>query len=528
MRVKAVMVETKGKVWIFLAKKVIYGFALIFLLFLSAISLIYSSDGYVISVNSIGRMMLSGFAGILAIGGIWWLSSHVLEKMREIYRWAGAVFLFLSAMVFCTWWIINSANLPQSDAKSIYDIACRAKVHDLLPIAPTGSYMSLWPFQSGLVLFFETILRAVPDGNEMTIQFMYLPFMALSLLSGFMVVRKMFSLTRTRIFWCILMYLYLPYYFYVNNMYGETPSIALSFFALWMLLGYLENRKPAGLFLAGLSLAAAVAVRKNMMIFVIACLAVLTVMFLANRRKRYIIAVLFLAASMIAGGVLPRKFYEYRAKNTMGEGVPAVAYIAMGLQWSDGREPGAWNGYHSDLYMACDYDGKLTAEISMEALKDSLRYMREHPAYAVRFFYYKIVGQWAREDCTCLYSTLEFYGERTQKAWNIYRGEAGKRLLFLMAFHQSILYIGAACFCILAAANWKKRRAGRGGETGNLQNLILLVTFIGGFLFSLLWEAGSRYVMPYCVMLIPYAADGLARVSVAMEEKGKERKKHAT
>lgn len=32
--------------------------------------------------------------------------------------------------------------------------------------------------------------------------------------------------------------------------------------------------------------------------------------------------------------------------------------------------------------------------------------------------------------------------------------------------------------------------------------------------------AGSRYVMPYCVMLIPYAADGLARVSAAIEERG--------
>ena len=519
------MGEVKGKVWIFLAKKVIYGFSLVFLLFLSVISLMYSSDGYVVLVNSPGRAVRSCLLGILAIGGVWWLSSYVLEKMRQFYRWIGAAVLFLAAMSFSAWWIINSANLPQSDPKSIYDIACRAKMHDLLPVAPTGSYMSLWPFQSGLLLFFETILRAVPDGDEMTIQFMYLPLMALSLVSGCMIVRKMFTSVRTRIFWCVLMSLYFPYYFYVNNMYGEIPSMAFSFFSLWMLLGYLDNCRPLRLILAGLSLAGAVAVKKNMLIFGIACLLVLAVMYLADRKKRYIAAVLLLAASMIMGGELPRRFYEYRAKNTMGEGVPAAAYIAMGLQWSEGRAPGAWNGYHSDLYMACNFDAKMTTEISEESIKDSLRYMQKHPAYAVRFFYDKMVEQWAREDCSCLYSTLDFYGERTQKAWSIYQGEGKTRFMFVMDLHQSALYIGAACFCILAMNNWRKRRAGRGGETGKLQNLILLVTFLGGFLFSLFWEAGSRYVMPYCIMLTPYAADGLARVSAAVEGAGRKRKK---
>lgn len=200
----------------------------------------------------------------------------------------------------------------------------------------------------------------------------------------------------------------------------------------------------------------------------------------------------------------------------MGAGVPAVAYVAMGLQWSEGRAPGSWNGYHSSLYMECGYDEKLTAKISFEAVRDSLRYMANNPVYTVRFFYYKLVEQWDREDAMCLYGTLNFYGERTQAAWNIYEGDAKEKLLFVMAVHQGILYIGAACFCVLAAVNWKKRRTG--GGTGRLQNLILLVTFIGGFLFSLLWEAQSRYIMPYCVMLIPYAADGLARISCGMEK----------
>ena len=43
----------------------------------------------------------------------------------------------------------------------------------------------------------------------------------------------------------------------------------------------------------------------------------------------------------------------------------------------------------------------------------------------------------------------------------------------------------------------------------NFLGLIIAVTFIGGFLFSLLWEAGGRYVFPYFVFLITAAASGI-------------------
>ena len=35
---------------------------------------------------------------------------------------------------------------------------------------------------------------------------------------------------------------------------------------------------------------------------------------------------------------------------------------------------------------------------------------------------------------------------------------------------------------------------------------------IGGFLFSILWEASSRYVLPYVVYMIPLAAMGIYRL----------------
>jgi hypothetical protein len=209
-------------------------------------------------------------------------------------------------------------------------------------------------------------------------------------------------------------------------MYGEIPSIALSLFTLWMLLEY--SAKPSWLKLlsAGLGLAAAVAIRKNTLIFVIACVLVWLAVFVKEKRIHILLLLSVLISAAVSGIILPQKFYEYRARNIMGKGVPAVAYIAMGLQWDEGRSPGGWNGYH-----------------------------------------------------------------------------------------QSLVYMGGTCFCILAAVHWRKKKScgnsGSGAES--LEKLVLLVTFIGGFLFSIMWEACPRYNLPYFIMLIPYAADGFADIS---------------
>lgn len=482
------------------------------LLFLTIMALFYSSDGYVISPNGIHTLfaVLINIIVLAVLG----LLVFALDKMPARFKMFCLFSVFILVMLFCGWWIKNSANLPQSDEKSIYDIAVRARDHDLLPFAPTGSYMSLWPFQAGLVLFEETILRFIADADEMTIQWVYMPFMAFSLFCAYMTVRRMFSSDKTRILWVILMGLCFPYYFYINNMYGEVPGITLLFFALWMLMEYIRKERILYLLLSGVGIAGSIMFRKNSLIFLIACCLILLVLFLTDKKRKYLLATGLLILFSVAASWFPRVFYETRAHNTMGPGIPAISYIAMGLQWSEGREAGNWNGYHSDLYINSNYDEEYTAKVSKESIKESLAYMGTHPGYTISFYFSKLLSQWGREDYMCLYSTLDFYGDRSPAAWNIYQGNAKTIFMRIISIHQNIIYFGALCFCITAALARKKRLLQNPAqkESGEFMHLTLLVTFIGGFLFSMLWEAGARYVLPYFVMLIIYAAEGLVRV----------------
>lgn len=495
-----------------LSKKVVYGLSTIMLFFLIVISFLYTSDGYTIAIHawkSIATIVLV-FITILGIYLVEPYMLHIAEnKIVKKYKIDFCIFL-LVVLGFCTWWILTSSNLPQSDSQAIYGIAVRAKNNDLTTIVPKGSYMSFWPHQSGLVLFEEFFLRLFPNLNEIRLQLLYLPFMGLSLVSLYEILKRFFKKSETIQKWIIFMFFCLPYYLYINNMYGEIPSMSMLFFGIWMLIKYLESRNWISLFLMLCAFIGAISVRKNSLIFMIACFLVVFVWTFAQKKEKSdsriftsFITIGVLVVSVIAGSIVPKAIYEKRANNTMGPGVPAISYLAMGFQWSEGRDAGAWNGYHSDLYMATDYDFEKTKQISTDNFKESVSYMLQHPTYALSFFYNKLLSQWGREDFSCLHVTLTFYGERIDASWK-------NVVMTIMIVFQSIVYVGAFFYTLTAYRRYKEE---------DILSSILLVTFIGGFFFSLLWEGGSRYVMPYFVILIPYSAEGYTRLKSYIQTK---------
>ena len=56
-----------------------------------------------------------------------------------------------------------------------------------------------------------------------------------------------------------------------------------------------------------------------------------------------------------------------------------------------------------------------------------------------------------------------------------------------------------------------------------LENEILLIVILGGILFHMLWEAKSRYVLPYFVMMLPLAAAGICEVTQKIQKRGKDK-----
>lgn len=232
---------------------VVFGMSLLILLFVTITSFLYYTE--MLSSNfdftDVRRMdhpvCLLLWIAVCSLA-VYTLSS-ALKRFGSMGNHVLFGIIFVVVMGGCAWWIINSQSVPGSDSKAVYDIAVRAMNHDLLPIAPTGSYMSLWPFQSGLLLFFETILRFIPGADYITIQWCNWIFVALMLVSGYCVVRRWFPKEGTVTFWCIFMMFCLPCYLLVNFLYGDIPGLGLMVFAMWMLTEYMQREKKMCLML---------------------------------------------------------------------------------------------------------------------------------------------------------------------------------------------------------------------------------------------------------------------------------------
>ena len=67
-----------------------------------------------------------------------------------------------------------------------------------------------------------------------------------------------------------------------------------------------------------------------------------------------------------------------------------------------------------------------------------------------------------------------------------------------LTFYQKVLLI-ITCLCSLIVLLQNRKDL-------SLDVLFLITIFIGGFAFHILWEAKSRYIIPYIVALIPVAS----------------------
>ncbi len=83
-------------------------------------------------------------------------------------------------------------------------------------------------------------------------------------------------------------------------------------------------------------------------------------------------------------------------------------------------------------------------------------------------------------------------------------------LLFLLNIMQTLVWFGILLYLVLERKNLR------------LEHLVLAITFIGGFLFYLAWEAKCQYTVPFYIILFPYAARGWVAVTDFIKERSAE------
>lgn len=302
-----------------------------------------------------------------------------------------------------------------------------------------------------------------------------------------------------------------------------------------------------------LFLTLSVMLRKNSLVPVIAVLLVLLFEALRpgrNGKMRLGLLIMAVCLAVTSVNVLPltQKIYEKKTGNTLSSGVTAMSYLAMGMQEAP-RGCGWYNGFNIDTYDAAGMDTALANEISRLAINERLVYFREHPGYTADFYLHKHLSQWADGTYASRQATLATYGGRGAFFKEVYEGSLSGGYIEWCNAWQNILYLGVLVFCI---DSLKKRREFRvaghmadqtAGHTAGctadhmadqldadqlgadqlgadrhgadrhgadrLYVYVGLIAVLGGFLFHTFWEANSRYIFSYSLLLMPYCGAGV-------------------
>ena len=365
----------------------------------------------------------------------------------------------------------------------------------------------------------------------------------------------------------------LPMIMYSSFVYGEIPSFAALSVGWYLLLRLLGGVSPGGSYRDNVSrndapsvtaydyvprmlrqilftgfgsilfLTLSVMLRKNSLIPVIAVLLVLLFEALRpgrNGKMRLGLLIMAVCLAVTSVGILPlvQKCYEKKAGNTLSSGVTAMSYLAMGMQEAS-RGCGWYNGFNIDTYDTAGMDTAIANEISRLAIDERLTYFREHPGYTADFYLHKHLSQWADGTYASRQATLATYGGRSAFFKEVYEGSLSGGYIEWCNAWQNVLYLGVLVFCI---DSLKKRRKSKvvghmadqtaghtagctadhmadqlgadqlGADRHGADRLYIyvgLIAVLGGFLFHIFWEANSRYIFSYSLLLMPYCGAGV-------------------
>ena len=430
-------------------------------------------------------------------------------KGTEIALYTLCVLTFLVSAI----WVKVSGSRPYGDQAFICMVAADF-VNGIYDCMNPGGYIGIYPHQLSITFLMEMIFRLFGIGNYRIFQYMNVLFLVLLILGGYQLTKSLFEKEECQIYYLVLITLCLPILIlYVPYVYGELGSIAMMLLASWQLVVFCKRGKNVSVvknrnFLLMVFFSVlAVLLRKNSLIFIIAEIIVLLFVALRKQNIKIVVAALITAIVVWCVPAVITEMYELRSGIELGKGVPAISFVAMGMQ--DGWPgPGWYNNYGKEVYQLAELDSGLAAEMAKANLNERLFHLNANKPAAVEFIKNKLKTQWIEPTYQAFWMNYSFEENisNTKLVENVFNGVVGDGLMKIMNFTQLAIY---GLFTFAMGMLLVQRR--------DITICLPAITILGGFLFSIIWEAKSRYVLPYYVLMVLYAAYGIYCVHQVLE-----------
>lgn len=474
-------------------------------LFLSYYSLrysYYSSTDYSIPVYLMKDSFLLNAVSFLLSALLCWILDTILQKSgakQQLFSYCFLGFCCVLYTILCLIWVTALPYYPSGDQLN----ATAAAYYNLggnFSMFTPGGYIGKYPFQKGLTFFYEILFALFGNFCYGVAAKIHILLGVLTMIFGYRFIEEVSDHSICKLLYCPLVILCTPYLILTPYTYGDLPAICFGTILCYALLRFSKTMHKRYIVLAGVMGILALFMRMHTWILLI---AVLIGMLLTSLQKRKFLP-LFAGVSILLvafGAVqLLNVSYALRSGYPATNGAPKIIWIAMGMQDNEDG-PGTFNNYQTILLGSVNQDERAAAELAKENLKENLTHFANDPAYAKYFFKTKILMQWTEPTFETLKSTNSFDPEQPCPNWieSVYYGPLHDKLTGLADRYQSVVYLG---FLLFVPVLWQKRRE-------NIVSYIPLIAIVGGFLFSIIWEAQCRYVLPYYLMMLLYVPDGI-------------------
>lgn len=425
---------------------------------------------------------------------------HGRLRMRDIDEKKLFYLLTVLYAIAALYLILNVDTTLRADAETTFNSAKAFRLGDR-SMLQKGGYMYRYPHQLGLMLY-DCILSCLSTNPAFNFVMNFAFVIGINCLS-WKISDTLFHDKAVNLLTIVCAFAFLPQLFFILFAYGLTPGFFFLMLAFYAALVFAQRLRVRDLAVLALSAAAAILLKRNYMIGVMALVIFFLLKLMERKNLRYLLAACVLAVCMVVPSQLLVSGFEAASGTQLNEGTPSVLWVAMGTDLDNTkRAPGWCDSSNYDIYTDCGSSRAASAAVGKEKLAENFADMRQDPARACRFFRDKTISQW----CEPMYQSvwtgpLESCGQytHTRILVSLYNGGAVENMAEAFSKFLSLTLWGcAAAFLLLF------RKGHSGWE-------ILFLFFMGGLLFHTVWEGKSQYIYPYVFCLIPCAMYALRR-----------------
>ena len=481
------------------------------------------SENIIIEPNSI-IMAVALIITIIAFYYIFYKANMI--KINKKAKKIILIELFVIYLIAQIIWInVRDAN-PNYDQYYVYDTAIRIKENNENLVK--DEYLQMYPQQISTASFFALVFKIFNTTNVRILQYINAIANTFTILGLYFIAKNIANKENplNTVAFLVISFTFTAIPLLSTFIYGDFISLPFAIFAVYYAMKYTESNKIRYILCSAILMSVSYFLRMNTLIFTLAIIIYLfleMIQFISIKLKEKsttkknkvfeIISNIVMIIIFIAINILPTNIYKAYMQDKLQldkeKSFPIVGFLDIGINRST-RGYGWYIDSIGDDWKA----GKIDKEDFKQNIEIMIDRFKKKPKSIIEFYTKKIASMWAESTCGSIWYNLSFNfgnmslneGTATEDQIQNYEKVDNQVLTFynLNRNYEKIL-IMFIFFAVLMFVLLNK-------EITNNQ-ILLIIIFIGGFLFHFLWEAKSRYIIPYIIILIPIASIGINKTA---------------